>query len=158
MVLIGEDTSKRSVYLKKAAEQLGVSFQEISWSMMNREFDFGQLQGKGIKIDPPSYEAVHLCHMEELLRNYRHQLAVLSSVQGSFLNHPQAIAGLLDKKQSKLYLQSKGLPVTKMFSETIESKEQLLWLMKEERCYSVFVKPRYFSGAAGVAADRKSVV
>ena len=41
-----------------------------------------------------------------------------------------------------------------MFSEDIQEPEQLISQMHENHCYSVFVKPRYFSGAAGVAAFR----
>lgn len=41
-----------------------------------------------------------------------------------------------------------------MFTEDIQQPEQLLEQMQTRRCYSVFVKPRYFSGAAGVAAFR----
>ena len=158
MFLIGEETSKRSIYFKQAAELRNVSFRQIEWNTIKDRFDLGQLQGAVVKIDPPSYKTVHLCNMQELLAEYRNDLQRLSQVQGCFLNAPEMIELLLDKRETKLRLQSHGVSVTEMFEEKIQTMEQLIKFMKEKRCYSVFVKPRYFSGAAGVAAVRMNPV
>ena len=234
IILIGALSSKRTIYLKKAAETIGVSVHVITWQTVwntfyfNKEnvyldkkifeihnlkenelsyeaeimeknifrlqgsenlelncedrnteknvfqlqeieslgldskglilkqdgLDLEELKGAVIKIDPPSYETVQLGEMRQLLDNYQNNLRGMMQVPCQFLNTPEMIWKLLDKKETKLQLQSYGVPVTKMFDADIQNMEQLLKLMKDNRCYSVFVKPRYFSGAAGVTAFR----
>lgn len=154
MILIGDEASKRTTFMKKAAIQADISFQQISWDTLWNNFDLGQLKGAVVKIDPPSYKTVHLCHMEVLLEKYRTDLQKLKQAECQFLNTPDSILQLLDKKNAKVQLQDFGVPVTRMFEKDVQTVEELLDLMKEKRCYSVFVKPRYFSGAAGVVALR----
>lgn len=124
IILIGDEASKRTIYLQKAANNIGVSLQVISWEtikyvfglemnsnlndksiisrrsivqtilpnsidlrdihialkekilqMQNKKntvleyelFDFEELKGAVIKIDPPSYETVQLGQMQGLL-------------------------------------------------------------------------------------------
>lgn len=211
IILIGDEASKRTIYLQKAANNIGVSLQVISWEtikyvfglemnsnlndksiisrrsivqtilpnsidlrdihialkekilqMQNKKntvleyelFDFEELKGAVIKIDPPSYETVQLGQMQGLLNSYKNNLQRMMQIPCQYLNTPEMIWKLLDKKETKLQLQNCGVAVTKMFDLDIQSFQQLLELMKEKRCYSVFVKPRYFSGAAGVTAFR----
>ena len=131
-----------------------VPLQVISWDNLRHPLDLEQLQGAVVKVDPPSFQTVHFCHMQKLLEQYRAVLKRLMQAECRFLNSPGDICRLLDKRETKWYLQEQGVPVTQMFSEKFQTVEQLIEIMKKRHCYSVFVKPRYFSGAAGVAAFR----
>ena len=208
LILIGDEGSKRTIYLEKAAKKVGVSLQIINWKTIEYKYfldklknictnenfkymygdakdvlskkkslltfslkddidlvnknllleqdivDLEALEGAVIKIDPPSYETVQLVQMQKFLEDYQNNLKIMMQMSCQFLNEPEAILKLLDKKETKLQLQSHEVPVTKMFDEDVWCLEQLLELMKKKRCYSVFVKPRCFSGAAGVVAFR----
>lgn len=153
VVLIGEENSKRTHFMAQAAEKEAVPLRIMSWDRLQQEWE--QLpEGAVVKIDPPSYRTVHLCHMQKQLGEYQHRLENLSQTGCRFLNAPEAICRTLDKRQSKLCLQESGVAVTQMFSGQLQTMEQLTALMRQRHCYSVFIKPRYFSGAAGVAAFR----
>lgn len=154
LVLIGEAQSKRTDYMKKAAKSMGAALQLLCWADLGGGFDAGSLKGAAVKIDPPSYSTVYLNQMRAQLAEYGHALQQLAQAECSFLNPPEAIAQLLNKRETKQRLLAQGIPVTQMFTETVSDVEQLLELMHRGRCYSVFVKPVYFSGAAGVAAFR----
>ena len=154
LVLIGEEDSKRTEFIKKAAADLGVRLQVITWNTLQRGFDLLQLKGAVVKIDPPSYCTIDLSQMREQLEEYQNILERLEQAECRFLNSPNAVCQMLDKRDTKLRLEKNGIPVTEMFQEEIMETEQLTELMKQRKCYSVFVKPRYFSGAAGVAAFR----
>lgn len=69
-----------------------------------------------------------------------------------FLNHPVGILKALDKVACKKLLQDKGMPVTEMLGENPRDLSELRQMMAEHRAWSVFVKPVYGSGAAGVLA------
>lgn len=153
VVLIGEEDSKRTHFMTQAAREEAVPLRLVNWDRLQQEW--GQLpEGAVVKIDPPSYQTVCLCDMQEQLGEYQHRLGMLSQSGCPFLNSPEAISRTLDKRQSKLSLQEAGVAVTQMFSGQLQTMEQLIELMRQCHCYSVFIKPRYFSGAAGVAAFR----
>lgn len=154
MILIGEEGSKRTDYMKKAAAGLDTRLEVIGWDALLKGIDLRQFEGAAVKIDPPSFQTVHLSDMQKHLEKYRDVLQSLAQAECRFLNPPGSIWQLLDKRETKLLLQGQGIPVTQMFSEDIRTSEQLLERMERKHCYSVFVKPRYFSGAAGVAAFR----
>lgn len=154
LVLIGEENSKRTLYMKKAADSLNVPLQVCRWKELQSTFDLGQLKGAVVKADPPSFQTVHLCRMQTQLEEYRRALMRLMQAECRFLNSPENICRLLDKRETKRYLQERGIPVTRMFPGELKTAGQLIETMKQRRCYSVFVKPRFFSGAAGVAAFR----
>lgn len=154
LILIGEENSKRTLYMKKAADRLKVPLQVCCWKELQNGFDLRQLKGAVVKVDPPSFQTVHLCHMQKQLAEYQRALKRLMQAECRFLNSPENICRLLDKRETKRYLQEQGVPVTRMFSEELQTAGQLIEIMKKRHCYSVFVKPRYFSGAAGVAAFR----
>lgn len=158
MVLIGEEHSKRTAYMEKAASDMGVSLDVLGWDTVLRGFRPEQLAGKAVKIDPPAYDTAHLFHMKHHLREYRHILCKLAQAECFFLNAPAAVWTLLDKRETKRRLQKAGISVTQMFSQEPSNTEQLMEVMKRRHCYSVFVKPGYFSGAAGVAAFRMDPV
>lgn len=156
MVLIGEKESKRTSYMEQAASRLGVCLQLVSWEDLRSEpdMDLSQLKGKAVKIDPPAYKAVYLEQMQGYLMEYRRVLQKMSHAECLFLNTPMAVNRMLDKKEVKRRLQEQKVMVTQMFADTVSDAQQLLELMQKQRCYSVFLKPRYFSGAAGAAAFR----
>lgn len=154
LFIIGEERSKRTDYFRKAADSLGTSPTLLSWGEVQGDFDADRLRGAAVKIDPPSYQAVRLSDMEGQLSEYRSILSRLKNVDCRFLNAPDAICQMLDKRAAKQRLQRQGIAVTQMFSEEVADVDQLTSLMRQKHCYSLFVKPRYFSGAAGVAAFR----
>lgn len=154
VVLIGESASKRADYFGKAASLLGVPFDIISWEEIAKGFDLGRLKGAAVKVDPPVFQTARLSQMKGRLEAYQAALQYLAQASCAFLNPPWAICQMLDKRATNQRLTAHGIPVTEMFPEEIRSVGQLVDVMQEKRCYSVFVKPRYFSGAAGVAAFR----
>ncbi len=154
VVLIGDPSSKRSIFFQKAADPLGITFQTMSWDDVSRKLNMERLQGAAVKIDPPAYQTIGLCRMQEQLNEYQRNLYRLAQADCCFLNPPGAICGMLDKREANLRLKAHGVPVTEMFPEEVRTATQLEEVMEQRNCYSVFVKPRYFSGAAGVAAFR----
>lgn len=153
-VLIGQEHSKRTDFLRKAAEQEGMTLEFLPWEMLQQNDEPGQLKGAAVKIDPPSFQTVHLCSMQEYLQEYQKMLQKLAQLPCHFLNHPDGVCQMLDKRGTKELLQKNGVKVTELFPEEIENSEQLMAVMQKKRCFAVFVKPRYFSGAAGVMAFR----
>ena len=154
LYLIGEETSKRTVFMKKAAKEQGTGLRLISWEDWRREPDIRRLQGACVKIDPPVFSAVCLEQMQTELEDYIRLLQKLGEADCRFLNTPEALIRLLDKRQAKVCLQKQGIAVTQMSAIRPESVTHLLDWMQSRRCPGVFVKPRYFSGAAGTAALR----
>lgn len=175
VILIGEENSKRTEYFRRAAEKQQVAVSFFSWDQWNIE----DLEGGIVKIDPLSYDAYHLLELRRIIDDYKKQLnrlatasvgentlaeskilvkkaAVIVSVVGvkgiRFLNHPQGILKALDKVACKKILQDRGLPVTEMLGENPRDLSELRQMMIEHRARSVFVKPAYGSGAAGVLA------
>lgn len=118
VVLIGDPFSKRSVFFRKAADSLGIAYQEAAWEEI---FDWNvqeesknavlrnlqresknaalrslqgepqnavlrNLQGAAVKIDPPGYQTVRLCQMQEQLKAYQRSLQFLARADCRFLN------------------------------------------------------------------------
>ena len=152
--LIGEEDSKRTIYMKKAAETEKIPIEFLPWSKLNKPSGARQLEGAVIKIDPPSFQTACFDVMKNQLEQYQRQLQNLQKINCGFLNSPEVIQLLLDKRETKRQLQEKNISVTRMFSEKINHVEELLDSMKKKRCHSIFIKPRFFSGAAGVTAFR----
>lgn len=152
-VLIGEESAKRTDFMKQAASSQGIPLDVLSWTDLQK-CPLRQLQKAVVKIDPPAFSTVCLGQMRTQVAEYIHMLQELEQAECTFLNSPEAIIQLLDKKQTKERLQQHGIPVTQMFPEEIQNVEQLLEVMQEQRCFAVFIKPRYFSGAAGAVAFR----
>ena len=154
LILIGDEGSKRTIYLEKAAKKMGVSLQIINWKtieykyfldklknictnenfkymygdakdvlskkkslltfslkddidLMNKNLlleqdivDLEVLEGAVIKIDPPSYETVQLVQMQKFLEDYQNNLKIMMQMSCQFLNEPEAILKLLDKKET----------------------------------------------------------
>ena len=98
VVLIGGPSSKRAVFFQKAAGRLGVPVHTVDWEDFTEEFDLGKLQGAAVKIDPPAYQTVQLCQMQRELKAYHSKLQRLSQADCHFLNPPEAIWQMLDKR------------------------------------------------------------
>ncbi len=152
VILIGEENSKRTEYFCRAAEELQVAVSFFSWDQWNIE----DLEGGIVKIDPLSYDAYHLLELKGIIDEYKKQLNRLAVAAKDkeirYLNHPAGILKALDKVASKKVLQDRGLPVTEMLGENPRDLSELQQMMIEHRARSVFVKPVYGSGAAGVLA------
>lgn len=181
VILIGDKKSKRTEYFTKAAEQSGVfvsvvkleDFLSYSHTIDNiaaipnvQKFEKNNAilrrvkqeqksQHIWVKIDPCTYESSNIEKMNEYLQNYQKLLSQLSENQTyHYLNHPAAILELLDKRKCKEKLIQQQIPVTPLLADKIDTIEQLHDLMKQMKCNSVFIKPVFGSGAAGIAAYR----
>lgn len=113
-----------------------------------------ELQEAVIKIEPPSYEIADFSEMSKELSSYLKILNGLECLPCKFLNSPKVIGEVLNKRIVKKRLIENGISATAMFMEKVSGFSELLDLMMEKHCYSVFLKPVYFSGAAGVTAFR----
>ena len=158
VVLIGSRNSKRTEYFLKAADNLGVPVHFTGWEDIFAGFGYGTLEGAVVKIDPPSYNITDLEIMQENLLIYKDALKRLSSCKCHFLNTPEAILSVLDKRLAKEELVKYGIPVTDLVLGNINSSEELLDFMKDSKEYSLFIKPVDYSGAAGVLAFRLNPV
>ncbi len=154
IVLIGTRHSKRTDYFLRAAGDHGIPVRFMDWSELSGINVEQELKGAAVKLDPPSYSIVELSVMERRLADYREALRELDGLPCTYLNRPEAVRQVLDKSLVKRELQKKGIAVTEMLAEGIHSAGELLERMDSLRCYNVFLKPVFFSGAAGVAAFR----
>jgi hypothetical protein len=148
--LVGKRQTKRTDYFLKAAEQLHIPVSFADWN----EVDQVDLAGEVVKLDPPSYQTTDLFEMNDRIREYMDALRGLENRGCRFLNPPGGICRVLDKRACKEELARHGVPVTEMFSEQIGNAAELSDAMERHRCYAVFVKPVFCSGAAGVMAYR----
>ncbi len=154
LVLIGEEATKRTDYFMQAAKDYQASVELIGWDRVEAVMNSRQYKGAVMKIDPPSYRIVSLPDMKQQIEEYGKRLELLGKLPVEFLNTPEAIRQVLDKRECKRRLFNAGIPVTEMVAEHVESVEELLTILKQKSIYSVFIKPVYFSGAAGVTAFR----
>ena len=121
-VLLGAADSKRTQYLKRAAQQTGLSMTFLSWE--NWQETMGRLAQNPllIKIDPPVWDSCILCELDSLSTDFKSQLNLLAQMADShdirFFNHPSAVLSLLDKVQCKETLRQAGLPVTEILART----------------------------------------
>ncbi|MCI9078249.1 MAG: hypothetical protein HFH68_04895 [Lachnospiraceae bacterium] len=158
VVLIGSKNSKRTKYFLKAADKLNIPVHVIAWDDVFAGFNYGSLEGAVVKIDPPSYKITDLSIMQETLLIYQDILKRMSSCRCCFLNTPEAILNVLDKRAAKKELARHGIPVTNMVLDNVNSAGELLDFMKCNKEYSLFIKPVNYSGAAGVLALRLNPV
>ncbi len=150
--LIGKRGTKRTDYFRKAAEDLRIPVTFVDWDEVGDKVDSDSI----LKLDPPAFQTSNLYEMNGEIEAYRQMIARLSDAGCSFLNTPEGIANVLDKRRCKQMLQERGVPVTWMFPEEIHTVEELFQAMEIHRIYSVFIKPVLCSGAAGVTVFRMS--
>ena len=114
-VVLGSPGTKRTVYLEKGAQAAGIVFRLLDW----KDFPFEQeasWENLFLKIDPPLWESCCLDELNALTRDYEGKLQWLADLgarhQIAFLNRPEAIRALLDKRGCKRTLAMAGIPVT----------------------------------------------
>lgn len=162
IILLGDPGTKRAAYFQKAAAKAGVPCRLWVWGQPKGE----DMSDVFLKIDPPLWDS---CSLEDLAGHvdaYRKDLLDLARLSETcglrFLNHPEAILALLDKRRCKETLLQAGVPVTELLDsrgvdpggDQIRDTGQLMECMRQRRIFQVFIKPRYGSGAAGTAAFR----
>lgn len=158
-VLLGSPETKRTTYLKKAAEQTGLPLLFLDWESWRENRPKGPVH---LKIDPPKWESCSLEELNKLTEAYKQDLLEAETIwndQGArFLNTPRAICSLLDKRSCKETLVKSGIPVTQMLNRPEGSPiicgADLIEVMRETKTFQVFVKPVSGSGAAGIGALR----
>lgn len=160
VILVGEEETKRTEYMRRAAGEEGEAFSLVRWSEINGRGDVFQKSGTdrhgqsaAVKLDPPLCQDTVLQDNVRSMEEYCRKLATCKW-QVCYLNEPEGILQLLDKQQVKQILDAHAIPATKMYKENFLTAGELLMWMKSERVPAVFIKPRYFSGAAGVTAFR----
>jgi len=151
IILIGQSGTKRRDYFLKAAEELGVdvSFFEIGSSLVH------VAKNSIAKVDPPKYEDSDISNLNFLVKGYTDYLeGINSNKKLTFLNSPESIINTLDKKKCKDILIQKEIPVTPPVDEIFPDINALRQYIRENKNHSLFIKPRYGSGAAGIIAYR----
>ena len=152
MILIGEAESKRTKFFLKAADRQQVPVEFCTWSEWKKK----DIEGGVVKIDPPSFQEYNILQLPKRIQGYREQLLELEEKgnrkEVCFLNPPTGILQLLDKVSCKEKLKKYQLPVTTMVAKNIKNYLELKEKMLEKRVCSVFLKPVYGSGAAGILA------
>ena len=202
LILLGNPGTKRTIYLGKGALDAGITIRLLDWKDFREKFlkqenscrnsvyenlkkeEF--LKKKSfLKIDPPLWESCCLEELNTLVYGYEGELRQIKKLGEqwdiSFLNQPEDIISLLDKRGCKRYLMETGIPVTEEITgleemeisleknsladhickpeesrqlNTTPLAHQLLELMSCRKIFQVFIKPVQGSGAAGVAALR----
>lgn len=150
--LVGDPDTKRTEYFLKAAEQCHVPVGFAGWD----EVEQTDFRGDVVKLDPPSYRTANLFEMNGRIAEYRTALAKMRGAGCRFLNPPEGIDRVLDKRACKEMLMERGIPVTQMLPEEIKNRDALSAAMERHRVFSVFIKPVFCSGAAGVVAYRRT--
>lgn len=163
-MLLGSPGAKRTVYLTKETAKMEVPLGLLDWDRFREEVQEGRadrfFEGTQtfLKIDPPQWDSCRLDRLDELAEEYEKELETLDALSEgqeiSFLNRPQVIRELLDKRVCKDRLKKAGLSVTQDLEEKVHSGEQLLEIMEQRGVPQVFLKPVKGSGAAGIAAFR----
>ena len=152
IILIGETYSKRTDFFLRAAKELGISVNFYAWS----EWKKCDIEGGIVKIDPPSFKEYNIMSLPEIIQDYKNNLYELEQLSKKkeihFLNSPSDILQLLDKSACKKHLSKSNITVTEMITDNLNDYSELKELMLSKKIKSVFVKPMYGSGAAGIIA------
>jgi len=173
IVLISGDgstlsTSKRIKYFLEAAEAKNVSVNVIPYpsieELNSSDTDFfnalqKNLQGKRVKLDPPTYTSSDISDIYVQIAPYIalwKQIAKIPNIQ--LLNSVEAIIQTLDKLYCKQILMQAGVPCTSLLTLSpndasdvkITNIAKLRKLLISKGLNSAFIKPRWGSGAAGV--------
>ena len=152
IILIGEADSKRTEFFFKAADRQQVPVEFYSWS----EWTGKDIEGGVVKIDPPSFHEYNILSLPKRIQEYQEQLLELEEMgkkkEVCFLNPPSGILQLLDKVVCKEKLHEHHVAVTTMVAKNVKDYMELKERMAEKKIRSVFLKPVYGSGAAGILA------
>ncbi len=134
--LLGNPSTKRTDYLKKAAAQTGISIDFLNWKDWSGHLPEGEIF---LKIDPPLWDSCSLEQLEPLTEVYRRQLAEIGQAaeyrKVEFFNTPSVIAELLDKYGCKKCLMRAGLPVTDLLcKEDDVLSEKVFFCSDKQKC------------------------
>lgn len=155
VILLGTDIKRRKRYFEEAVTQYGMEFKYYSWDQYNELLSYKDIKNSVLKIDAPKIDTSDIGELEMLVSNYIEKLIYLESLPfKAFLNKPQDIIKLLDKRQCKYVLMKNDLAVTHMYDIRVNNANELLSYMADNRISQVFIKPVIGSGAAGVTALR----
>ena len=164
VVLLGNPDTKRTNYLRQAADHAGLPIHFADWNDWEKQWEGLPETELFLKIDPPLWESCSLEELDSLIKDYKKKLDRLARIADvhkiKYFNHPSAIAELLDKRVCKQKLCQAGLPVTESLEEegaeppSLLSAGMLLEKMEMRGIHQVFIKPVNGSGAAGVSAFR----
>ena len=108
-----------------------------------------------VKIDPMVMEEIEVGQLNSAVSKYKEKIVSLEGIKDiEFLNSPRSILTMLDKRQSKSILLNADIATTPLLYDNIKSINELKQAMDGKKIYSVFIKPVFGSGAAGVVAYR----
>ena len=158
ILLLGERNSERTIFFINAANELGITvkFVELPSSDAFQGFDYRVLRNCAVKIDPPDPHSVCIGMLNAFGLNYSLFLEKMQNISRlKFLNAPEMIAHTLDKLRCKRTLEEAGVS-TPPSIKGVNSVSELRTAMSEKRLGGVFIKPRFGSGAAGIAAYRRN--
>jgi hypothetical protein len=162
VVLLGNRDTKRTIYFEHAARKAGLHVFMAEWKNWEQLLGERSAQERLIKIDPPVWDSCNLEELNRLTKDYQEKLTRLS-IQAAkpvqFLNSPEGILELLDKRICKNRLSDAKIPVTEPVCQSaaklpIPNADCLLEIMDSQKVFQVFIKPVKGSGAAGTAAFR----
>ena len=151
-IVVSNTESLRTQYFIKAGQSLGIDTAFVSYDDLLQNPALHQ--GKLVKLEPPFYEESELARYNILNNDYREFLSFLKENKDFyFLNSPEAILKTLDKLYTKQLL--KELRQTPVLNFEGNDLISLMKFMDEMSLHSVFIKPRFGSGAGGIIALRK---
>ena len=161
VILLGNPGTKRTIYFEHAARKAGLHVFMADWKCWEQLFREPSRQERFIKIDPPLWDSCNLEELDLLTADYKQKLKRLAECKRpvQFLNSPEGIISLLDKRICKNRLMDAKIPVTEAICQPvtklpIPNAQCLLELMDSQKIFQVFIKPVTGSGAAGIAAFR----
>ena len=173
LILLGSPGTKRTSYFMKGAARAGADVELLDWEDFPQGLWERVPEGERafLKIDPPQWGSCCRGELDGLVREYEGKLKELEAFgrgrELCFLNAPDGIRALLDKRRCKRRLLQAGIPVTEEVEPWEEEKDRpaddmgkypllgrLMETMAKRRIFQVFIKPNFGSGAAGVMALR----
>lgn len=153
-LVVANEESRRTANFIKAGKRAGVETRFITYDELEKHLT--NYQNTLIKLEPPLYHESGFTAHQTLCKAYIARLEHIARLEKKqtvrFLNDPQAIIHALDKAKSKEQLA--GLRLTPLISSSVETFDSLINLLTKEKCYNVFVKPRFGAGAGGIMALR----
>lgn len=149
ITLIGHPESKRTFYFCQAASRLQEHINVVNYDQALTL----PLNKSMVKIDPPLHQETDIRLINTVSQNYITFLQKMANRREiRFINSPESIIHLLDKRHCKQRLIEHAIPTPPILADDIRSYDQLIACMRSEKVYRVFIKPNFGSGAARVLA------
>jgi hypothetical protein len=153
-LVVSNEASRRTTYFIKAGEYAGVDARFITYEELEKNLP--SYENVLIKLEPPLYHEAGFIAWHTLCMKYCCLLKRIGQLKKEgtvrFLNEPEAIIDSLDKVKSRKQLA--GLRTTPLLASSVAGFDSLVDLLLKERCFNVFIKPRFGSGAGGIMALR----